>query len=52
MELSIHEYLKELNKETFGKYEDIITVGEMSSTSIDNCIKVFKSRRERIINGI
>lgn len=35
----IHQYLKELNKETFGRYEDIITVGEMSSTSIDNCIK-------------
>lgn len=35
----IHEYLKELNKETFGKYEDIITVGEMSSTSIEECIK-------------
>jgi len=35
----IHQYLKELNKETFGKYEDIITVGEMSSTTIDNCNK-------------
>ena len=35
----IHEYLKELNRNTFGKYEDIITVGEMSSTTIDNCIK-------------
>ncbi|QEK12816.1 alpha,alpha-phosphotrehalase [Crassaminicella thermophila] len=35
----IHRYLKELNRETFGKYEDIITVGEMSSTTIDNCIK-------------
>jgi len=35
----IHEYLKELNSETFGKYEDIITVGEMSSTTIENCSK-------------
>lgn len=35
----IHEYLKELNKETFGKCENIITVGEMSSTTIENCIK-------------
>lgn len=35
----IHEYLKEMNKETFGKYDDIVTVGEMSSTSIENCIK-------------
>lgn len=36
---NIHEYLKELNKETFGKAEDIITVGEMSSTSLENCIR-------------
>ncbi|MCY6355183.1 alpha,alpha-phosphotrehalase [Clostridium sp. ZS2-4] len=35
----IHKYLKELNRETFGKHEDIITVGEMSSTTIDNCIR-------------
>ncbi|TDT51050.1 alpha,alpha-phosphotrehalase [Fonticella tunisiensis] len=35
----IHEYLKELNRETFGRFKDIITVGEMSSTTIDNCIK-------------
>ena len=35
----IHEYLKELNRRTFGRYENIITVGEMSSTSIDNCIR-------------
>ncbi len=35
----IHEYLKELNENTFGKYEDVITVGEMSSTTLDNCIK-------------
>ncbi|MBP2016327.1 alpha,alpha-phosphotrehalase [Anaerococcus degeneri] len=33
------EYLQELNKNSFGKYDDILTVGEMSSTSIDNCIK-------------
>ena len=35
----IHEHLKELNENTFGKHEDIITVGEMSSTSVENCIK-------------
>lgn len=35
----IHEYLKELNRETFGKCKDIVTVGEMSSTTIENCIK-------------
>lgn len=35
----IHEFLKELNSNTFGKHEDIITVGEMSSTTIDNCVR-------------
>ncbi|WP_297630028.1 alpha,alpha-phosphotrehalase [uncultured Clostridium sp.] len=35
----IHQYLKELNAKTFGRFEDIITVGEMSSTNIENCIK-------------
>lgn len=35
----IHQYLKDLNKETFGKGENIVTVGEMSSTNIENCIK-------------
>ncbi|MGL4450368.1 MAG: alpha,alpha-phosphotrehalase [Sarcina sp.] len=36
---NIHRYLKELNENTFGKYDDIITVGEMSSTNIKNCLK-------------
>lgn len=35
----IHEYLKGLNQNTFGQKEDIITVGEMSSTSMENCFK-------------
>lgn len=33
----VHEYLKELVKDT--GIEDMITVGEMSSTSLDNCIR-------------
>ncbi|MDA0033817.1 alpha,alpha-phosphotrehalase [Brachyspira hyodysenteriae] len=37
--INIHKYLKELNKNTFGKYDNAITIGEMSSTSIENCIK-------------
>ena len=37
--INIHKYLKELNENTFGKYDNIVTVGEMSSTSIENCIK-------------
>lgn len=35
----IHEYLKGLNQNTFGQKDDIITVGEMSSTSMENCFK-------------
>src|SRR4051794_31643565 len=34
----IHEFLHEMNEQVFSKY-DIMTVGEMSSTSIDNCIR-------------
>lgn len=37
--INIHKYLKELNKNTFGKNKNIITVGEMSSTSMENCFK-------------
>lgn len=33
----IHEYLQELNRESFGQDVEIITVGEMSSTSMENC---------------
>lgn len=35
----VHNYLKEINEKSFGKYKNIITVGEMSSTTIENCIK-------------
>lgn len=34
---NIHKYLKELNEMTFGTDAEIITVGEMSSTSMENC---------------
>lgn len=35
----VHDYIKELNKETFGRYEDIVTVGEMSSTTVEHGIQ-------------
>lgn len=35
----VHDYIKELSQKTFGKYENIITVGEMSSTTVNNGIK-------------
>ena len=34
-----HEFLHELNEATFGTDAEIITVGEMSSTSMENCYK-------------
>lgn len=48
---NIHKYLKELNENTFGKHEDIITVGEMSSTSIDNCVK-YSNRKEKELSMV
>ncbi|MCD7948680.1 MAG: alpha,alpha-phosphotrehalase [Erysipelotrichaceae bacterium] len=33
----MNQYLNELNRESFGKYDNIITVGEMSATTIENC---------------
>ncbi|MDM8239197.1 alpha,alpha-phosphotrehalase [Pseudoflavonifractor phocaeensis] len=35
----IHEFLQELNRESFGQAPEIITVGEMSSTSMENCFR-------------
>ena len=34
----VHEYIRELNQASFGTLEDIITVGEMSSTTVENGI--------------
>ena len=36
---NVHKYLRELNEATFGQDEGIITVGEMSSTSMENCFR-------------
>lgn len=43
----IHEFLHEMNEQVFSKY-DIMTVGEMSSTSIDNCIKYTNPSQEEL----
>ena len=34
----VHKWIRELNNHTFGKNSEIITVGEMSSTNIENSI--------------
>lgn len=35
----VHDYLKELNQKTFGQSKEFITVGEMSSTTMENCFR-------------
>lgn len=34
----VHEYIREMNQATFGTLEDIVTVGEMSSMTLENGI--------------
>ncbi len=43
----VHEYLQEMNRNVF-EGKDVITVGEMSSTTIDNCIKYSKPERNEL----
>ncbi|MDL4840999.1 alpha,alpha-phosphotrehalase [Aquibacillus rhizosphaerae] len=43
----VHEFLQEMNKHVFSNY-DIMTVGEMSSTTIDNCIKYTNPDRNEL----
>lgn len=35
----VHEFLHRLNRATFGSHEDVLTVGEMSSTSLEDGVK-------------
>ena len=42
----VHEYLKELVSDT--GIENMVTVGEMSSTSIDNCIRYSKPEEKEL----
>lgn len=44
----IHEYLHGLNKNVFSKYEGSMTVGEMSSTTIEHCIKYTDPKNEEL----
>lgn len=43
----IHQYLHEMHQRVF-KGKNLLTVGEMSSTSIDACIKYTKPEREEL----
>lgn len=42
----IHEYIKELVKDT--EISDMVTVGEMSSTSIDNCVRYSNPKEKEL----
>ena len=44
----IHDYLHELNRETFGRCGDIVTVGEMSSTTLENSIRYSNPESEEL----
>ncbi|ULG74150.1 alpha,alpha-phosphotrehalase [Macrococcus brunensis] len=44
----VHEYLHELNRETFGDKEGFMTVGEMSSTTLEHCIKYTNPERQEL----
>ena len=48
----IHQYLKELNQDTFGQNPEIVTVGEMSSTSLENCYRYGGEGGERAFHGV
>ncbi|RSK29054.1 alpha,alpha-phosphotrehalase [Bacillus sp. HMF5848] len=43
----IHDYLHEMNNEVFSNY-DMMTVGEMSSTTIENCILYTQPDRKEL----
>lgn len=41
----IHEFLQELRMKTFGDKVDFLTVGEMSSTSIESCLQYANAQK-------
>ena len=43
----VHEFIQEMNKEVFSKY-DSLTVGEMSSTTLEHCINYTKPERNEL----
>ena len=47
----VHAYLRELNESSFGRDADSITVGEMSSTSVEACVG-YSNPRNRELNMV
>ena len=44
----VHEYIRELNEASFGKADNIVTVGEMSSTTVENGILYSNPERKEL----
>lgn len=44
----IHEFLRELNSESFGKNPEVFTVGEMNSTTLENTEKYASLKRDEL----
>ena len=44
----VHEFLHELNRNTFGDKEEFMTVGEMSSTTLEHCINYTRPERQEL----
>lgn len=44
----VHEFLNEMNRNTFGKKEGFMTVGEMSSTTLEHCINYTREDRHEL----
>lgn len=44
----VHEFMYEMNRSTFGDKEGFMTVGEMSSTTLEHCIKYTKPERQEL----
>mgnify|MGYP000845860294 FL=1 len=44
----VHDYIHELNRASFGRDPDSVTVGEMSSTSIEACVGYSSPERQEL----
>ncbi|MFQ9922924.1 MAG: alpha,alpha-phosphotrehalase [Beduini sp.] len=44
----VNDYLRELNEHSFGRCDDTITVGEMSATTIKNCVRYSKPEHHEL----
>ncbi|MCW6680314.1 alpha,alpha-phosphotrehalase [Aerococcaceae bacterium NML130460] len=44
----VHQWIQELNQSSFGQYPDIVTVGEMSSTTVESGIRYTNSNEHAL----